>query len=213
MPKWSTELRVQLFSLEDVRCLSPDERSCWLSCSSLVSASSWVGVSFRLCVSRRYRTWSWMNWTSSWSGTPLMSWWCICRGAPEEQSLWHQQMRRVLTYYQMQITQMIWCTHFSGFRELSACSFFHRIISKIWNSDQVRTFRLKRSQISIWPATDWGVRDVDQNMIKGHSHWKLQACCSHVIFHVRLGPAAHPSALLSGEIHAAGGDASGCSAG
>lgn len=23
-------------------------------------------------------------------------------------------------------------------------------------------------------------------MIKGHSHSKLQACCSHVIFHVRL---------------------------
>lgn len=35
-------------------------------------------------------------------------------------------------------------------------------------------------------------------MIKGQSLFKLQALCSHVIFRVRLGPAAHPSALVSG---------------
>lgn len=35
-------------------------------------------------------------------------------------------------------------------------------------------------------------------MIKGQSLFKLQALCSHVILRVRLGPAAHPPALVSG---------------
>lgn len=187
------------------------------SLSSLVSASSWVRL--RLCAPEV--TVPGAGGTGPHHGVwwpCLMSWWWIWMGAPEEQRLWHQQMTCVLTYYLMQITQMVGYTTClnlmcSGFRELSARPFFHRIISKIWNSDQVRTFRHKKSQISVWPATDSGVRDVDQDMIKGHNHWKLQARCSHVIFHVRLGPAAHPSALVSGEIHAAGGDASGCSAG
>lgn len=72
-------------------------------------------------------------------------------------------------------------------------------------------FRHERTQISVGPPTAARVEDVDQDVIKGRSHGKLQACCSHVIFHVGLGPAAHPSALVSGEIRAAGGDMAGCS--
>lgn len=53
------------------------------------------------------------------------------------------------------------------------------------DGDQVETFRHTRSQISIGPPTDAGIKDVDQDMIRGRSHFKLQACCSHVIFHVR----------------------------
>lgn len=76
------------------------------------------------------------------------------------------------------------------------------------DKDQVETFRHPTSQISIRPPTDAGIKDVDQDMIKGHSHSKLQACCSRVIsmsgpVWSGLGPAAHPSVLVSGESRAA----------
>lgn len=64
------------------------------------------------------------------------------------------------------------------------------------NSFWVKTLRQK-SQISNGPPTGAGPKDVDQNMIKGQSLFKLQALCSHVVFHVRLGPAAQASVLVS----------------
>lgn len=67
--------------------------------------------------------------------------------------------------------------------------------SEIRNSFWVTTLRQKKSQISNGPPT--GPKDVDQNMIKGQSLFKLQALCSHVVFHVRLRPAAQAAALVS----------------
>lgn len=67
--------------------------------------------------------------------------------------------------------------------------------SEIWNSFWVTTLRQKKSQISNGPPT--GPKDVNQNMIKGQRLFKLQALCSHVVFHVRLRPAALAAALVS----------------
>ena len=63
---------------------------------------------------------------------------------------------------------------------------FDTDISKIWNGTKhgptvrVKLFRHPSSQISTGPPTEAGIKDVDQDMIKGHSLLKLQACCSGV---------------------------------